>query len=40
MEKLVLLQLIILIILHKWKKYDSFAHSTSYKTFLIWTKLA
>jgi hypothetical protein len=40
MEKLVLLQSTILTISHKWKNYDAFAHSTSYETFLIWTKPA
>jgi hypothetical protein len=40
MEKLALLQLITLIILHKWRHYDSSVKSMSPAISLTWTKLA
>jgi hypothetical protein len=40
MEKLALLQLTALIILHKWRQYDSSVKSMNSAISLIWTKLA
>jgi hypothetical protein len=39
MEKLALQQLMTLIILHKWRHYDSFVKSMNLAISLTWTKL-